>query len=363
MTIEAQLHLTRDDFTLDATFCVPSHGITALFGPSGCGKTTLLRTIAGLEKEARGRFVIGDTVWQDETHCLPTHQRELGYVFQEASLFEHLSVQQNLEYGFKRLPKEKQHFDFDHAVTLLDLAALLPRQPARLSGGERQRVAIARALLSSPQLLLMDEPLAALDQQRKQEILPFFARLHNELDIPILYVSHATDEVARLADYLVLLNDGRVHASGPIAEMLTCADLPLAHDHDAAAIIDATVSGHETPFNLAQLTFPGGQFSVPYAGLSNGLPVGQNVRLRVLARDVSLTLEQQTGTSILNIVPVTITALSEENTLQSPAQLLVQLDANGVPLLARITRKSAAALALKPGKPVFAQIKAIALLG
>ncbi|HHI92606.1 MAG TPA: molybdenum ABC transporter ATP-binding protein [Gammaproteobacteria bacterium] len=362
MTIEAQLHLTRDDFTLDATFCVPSHGITALFGPSGCGKTTLLRTIAGLEKEARGRFVIGDTVWQDEARCLPTYQRELGYVFQEASLFEHLSVRQNLEYGFKRLPKKKQRFDLDQAVTLLDLTALLPRQPARLSGGERQRVAIARALLSNPQLLLMDEPLAALDQQRKQEILPFFARLHSELDIPILYVSHATDEVARLADYLLLLNDGRVQASGPIADMLTRADLPLAHDHDAAAIIDATVSGHETQFSLARLTFPGGQFSVPYAGRSNGLPVGQRVRLRVLARDVSLTLEQQTGTSILNIVPVTVTALDEENTPQSRAQLLAQLDANGVPLLARITRKSAVALALEPGKPVFAQIKAIALL-
>ncbi|MCF6338618.1 MAG: molybdenum ABC transporter ATP-binding protein [Gammaproteobacteria bacterium] len=362
MTIEAQLHLQRDDFTLDATFCVPSHGITALFGPSGCGKTTLLRAIAGLEKETQGRFIIGDTVWQDETHCLPAHQRELGYVFQEASLFEHLSVRQNLEYGLKRLPAEKQRFDFDQAVTLLDLATLLPRQPARLSGGERQRVAIARALLSSPQLLLMDEPLAALDQQRKREILPFFARLHNELDIPILYVSHAADEVARLADHLVLLNGGRVQASGPIAEMLTRADLPLAHDYDAAAIIEASVSGHDTQFNLTQLTFPGGQLSVPRSGSGNGLPVGQTVRLRVLARDVSLTLKQQTGTSILNIVPVTITALNAENARQSNAQLLVQLDANGVPLLARITRKSATALALEPGKPVFAQIKAIALL-
>jgi len=362
MTIEAQLHLRRDDFTLDATFCVPSHGITALFGPSGCGKTTLLRAIAGLEKAAHGRFVIGNTVWQDETHCLPTYQRELGYVFQEASLFEHLSVRQNLEYGFKRLPKEKQRFSFDQVVTLLDLAALLPRQPARLSGGERQRVAIARALLSSPQLLLMDEPLAALDQQRKQEILPFFARLHSELDIPVLYVSHAADEVARLADYLVLLDAGRVQASGPIAEMLTRADLPLAHDHDAAAIIDVTVSGYDTEFNLTQLTFPGGQLSVPHPGLSDELSLGKNARLRVLARDVSLTLEQQTNTSILNIVPVTVTALNEENARQSRAQLLVQIDASGVPLLARITRKSAAALALEPGKPVFAQIKAIALL-
>jgi len=362
MTIEAQLYVQYDHFTLDASFCVPACGVTALFGPSGCGKTTLLRAIAGLEKAARGTFKIGNTVWQDDTTFLPTHRRPLGYVFQEASLFEHLSVQGNLHYGLKRLGGATPRFDLEQVIELLDLDALLPRQPAGLSGGERQRVAIARALLTSPQLLLMDEPLAALDQQRKREILHFFARLHSELEIPILYVSHAADEVARLADYLVLLDDGRVQASGPIAEMLTRTDLPLAHDHDAAAIIDATISGYDTPFNLTCLTFPGGRFSVPHPGPDSELAMGQHVRLRVLARDVSLTLEQQTGTSILNIVPVTVTALNAENTLQPDAQLLVQLDANGVPLLARITRKSAVALALEPGKPVFAQIKAIALL-
>jgi len=200
MTIQAQLHLAHDNFTLDATFCVPARGITALFGPSGCGKTTLLRAIAGLEKDARGTFKIGDTVWQNETRFLPTHQRALGYVFQEASLFTHLSVQQNLEYGFNRISTEQQRIPFEQAVDLLGLESLLSRNPAQLSGGERQRVAIARALLTSPQLLLMDEPLSALDHQRKQEILPFFERLHSELDIPILYVSHAPDEVARLAD-------------------------------------------------------------------------------------------------------------------------------------------------------------------
>lgn len=355
MTIDAHFQLEREHFRLDAAFSVPARGITALFGPSGCGKTTLLRAIAGLEKNARGHFRIGDTVWQDASRCLPTYQRALGYVFQEASLFDHLSVRGNLEYGFTRIAADQRHIPFEQAVELLGLESLLQRHSNQLSGGERQRVAIARALLTSPRLLLMDEPLSALDHQRKQEILPFFERLHAELEIPIIYVSHAPDEVARLADYLVLLDNGRVQASGPIAEMLTRADLPLAHDHDAGAIIDATVTALDADYRLASVSFPGGDFSIAEQRLS----VGQKVRLRILARDVSLTLEHQIGTSILNIIPVTVTALSEEST----AQFLVQLDAAGTPLLARVTRKSADVLQLAPGKPVFAQVKSMALLG
>ncbi|MBL1277882.1 MAG: molybdenum ABC transporter ATP-binding protein [Ectothiorhodospiraceae bacterium] len=354
MSIEAHFQLECEQFKLDVTFSVPARGITALFGPSGCGKTTLLRAIAGLEKNVRGHFRIGENTWQDETTFLPTHQRPLGYIFQEASLFAHLSVQQNLHYGFKRIPAEQQRIPFEQAVNLLGLEPLLARSPARLSGGERQRVAIARALLTSPQLLLMDEPLAALDYQRKQEVLPFFERLHTELEIPILYVSHAPDEVARLADHLVLLDNGQVQASGPITEMLTRSDLPLAHDHEAAAIIDATVASIDDDYHLAKLAFPGGHFFIP----DQGLNVGTKVRLRILARDISLTLQQQTDTSILNIVPVTVAAVSERN----PAQLLVQLDANGVPLLSRITHKSADKLSLAPGKKVFAQVKAVSLL-
>jgi molybdate transport system ATP-binding protein len=359
VTIDAHFQLTHEHFGLDATFSVPARGITALFGPSGCGKTTLLRAIAGLEKNARGHFRIGDTVWQDASRCLPAHQRAVGYVFQEASLFAHLSVRQNLEYGFKRIPIEQRQIPFEAAVELLGLESLLPRQSSQLSGGERQRVAIARALLTSPQLLLMDEPLSALDHQRKQEILPFFERLHAELDIPMLYVSHSPDEVARLADYLVLLEAGQVQASGPIAEMLTRADLPLAHDQDAGAIIDASVTELDADYHLASVAFAGGHFSIAEQKLS----VGDNVRLRILARDVSLTLERQTGTSILNIIPVTVTALNEENASQNKAQLLVQLDAAGTPLLARVTHKSADALKLAPGKSVFAQVKSVALLG
>ena len=355
MTIQAELHLARDNFTLDASFCVPARGITALFGPSGCGKTTLLRAIAGLEKNARGSFKVGDTVWQSDSIFLPTHQRALGYVFQEASLFTHLSVQQNLQYGFNRIPAEQQRIPFEQAVDLLGLESLLSRNPAQLSGGERQRVAIARALLTSPQLLLMDEPLAALDYQRKQEILPFFERLHSELDIPILYVSHAPDEVARLADYLVLLENGQVQASGPITEMLTRIDLPLAHEHDAAAVIDAIVISHDQEFHLSRLKTPGGQFSVARGELE----IGQQVRIRILARDVSLTLERQAGTSILNILPTTVESMTEE----TPSQILVRLKTNNVILLARVTHKSAHDLVLTPGKNVYAQVKAVALLG
>lgn len=358
MTIDAHYQLERKHFTLDATFSVPARGITALFGPSGCGKTTLLRAIAGLEKNARGHFRIGDTVWQDATQCLPTHQRAVGYVFQEASLFNHLSVRGNLEYGFKRIVAEQRHIPFEQAVELLGLESLLQRHSSQLSGGERQRVAIARALLTSPQLLLMDEPLAALDHRRKQEILPFFERLHSELEIPIIYVSHAPDEVARLADYLVLLDNGRVQASGPIAEMLTRIDLPLAHDHDAGAIIDGAVTALDTDYHLATVTFPGGQLSIA----EQNLRMGEKVRLRILARDVSLTLEHQTGTSILNIIPVTVTSLNEDSASQNKAQLLVQLDAAGTTLLTRVTRKSADALKLTPGKAMFAQVKSVALL-
>ncbi|MBA1443755.1 MAG: molybdenum ABC transporter ATP-binding protein [Chromatiales bacterium] len=355
MTIEARFLIERGDFTLDADFIVPAQGISAIFGASGCGKTTLLRAIAGLEQPARGYLKIAGEVWQDGDRFLPPHQRPLGYVFQEASLFPHLSVRGNLEYGYKRLPPEARRVDFDRAVTLLGIEPLLARRPEGLSGGERQRVAIARALLTSPRLLLMDEPLAALDRQSKREILPFLERLHEELSIPVLYVSHAPDEVARLADQLVLLEQGRVRASGPIGEMLTRVDLPLAHGDEAEAIVEAKVTEHDQAFHLTYLEFPGGRFTVA----RKDLPLGQSVRLRLLARDVSLSLERHEGTSILNIFPAKVETLADEN----PAQLMVRLDAGGVPILSRITRKSATILALEPGKTVYVQVKTVALLG
>jgi molybdate transport system ATP-binding protein len=351
--IEARFRLDRGDFRLDAELSIPDRGVTALFGPSGCGKTTLLRAIAGLEACRDGRLFISGESWQDHRRCLPTHRRSLGYVFQEASLFEHLSVRGNLAYGQRRRGRG-QATDFDHVAGLLGIGHLLERPTTGLSGGERQRVAIARALLSAPRLLLMDEPLAALDSASKRAILPFLERLHDELDIPVIYVSHDPDEVARLADHLVLMEAGRVTASGPPAELLTRLDLPLARSADAEALITAEVAGHDEQDQLTELTFSGGSFMVPYRDLA----VGSRVRLRVLARDVSLTLSRATDSSILNIFPVVVTERVEQN----PSQMLVRLDAAGTTLLCRITRRSARTLGLQPGSQVFAQIKTAAIL-
>lgn len=354
MNIEARFYLRRDDFILDTAFSVPLEGITAVFGPSGCGKTTLLRAIAGLEKCQSGYFSLGGDVWEDKQHSLPAHRRPLGYVFQEANLFPHLTVRGNLDYGYKRLPVGARRLAFEQAINLLGIDSLLLRRAHQLSGGERQRVAIARSLLTSPRLLLMDEPLAALDVKSKAEIYPFLERLHNELEIPIIYVSHSPDEVARLADQLILMQSGRIQAVGPIAEMLTRNDLPLAHGNEAESIIEAKVMEHDEVYHLTNLVFAGGQFTVPRKELAEG----QVVRLRILARDVSLTLAEQTNTSILNIFPATIEEIHEEN----PAQMTVRLDAAGVPILSRITRKSAKALDLVTGKQVYVQVKSVALL-
>jgi molybdate transport system ATP-binding protein len=354
MSIEARFCVDRGGFSLDVDLRAPARGVTALFGPSGCGKTTLLRAIAGLERYRDGVLKVGDMIWQSAGRFVPPHRRALGYVFQEASLFAHLSVRRNLEYGVKRVPREQRKVALEQAVELLGIAPLLDRKPARLSGGERQRVAIARALAVSPRLLLMDEPLASLDVNRKQEILPYIESLHNELDIPVIYVSHSPDEVARLADYLVLLEVGRVVGAGDIHEMLTRLDSPLAHGSDAESLIEAAVAGHDDTYHLTHLDFAGGRFTV----IRKPLPVGSPVRLRVAARDVSLTLERQSGTSILNIFPATIDGLIPEG----EAQVTVRLMVGGVPMLARVTRKSAAVLDLKPGKTLYAQAKSVALL-
>ena len=354
MTLHARFYLQRDNFALNVELSVPMTGISAVFGPSGCGKTTLLRALAGLERCENGFLSLGDDVWQDDRRFIPTYQRPLGYVFQEANLFPHLSVLGNLEYGYRRLPQQQRTLKLDQVVPLLGIQPLLNRSPAQLSGGERQRVAIGRALLTSPRLLLMDEPLSALDVKSKHEIYPFLDRLHQELAIPILYVSHATDEVARLANHLVLMEAGNVLASGPIAEMLTRSDLPLAHGAEAESLVEAKVTGHDDQFHLTYLTFAGGQFTVPRSLLAEG----QNVRLRILARDVSLTLQRQSDTSILNIFPVTVEEIVEEN----PAQVTVRLNANGAIILSRVTRKSAAVLGLEKAKTLYAQVKSVAIL-
>jgi molybdate transport system ATP-binding protein len=355
MSIEAKFSIVRGDFKLDVDLKFPAQGITAIFGPSGCGKTTLLRAFAGLEKTCTGHLKINSQVWQENDFSLPPHQRSLGYVFQEPSLFPHLNVQRNVEYGLKRVAESKRKVSIEKSIELLGIGHLLTRNIDQLSGGEKQRVAIARALATSPEILLMDEPLAALDQNLKQEIMPYLESLHKELNIPVVYVSHSADEVARLADHLVLLEDGKVKASGPICDMLTRLDLSLAQGEDAEALIEAEVAGHDDEYNLTYLNFPGGQFTVTQ---NSSLAIGQSVRLRITARDVSLTLEHQTGTSILNIFPVII----DEIIPKGGAQVTVRLLAEGVPLLSRVTKKSAALLELKVGKMVYAQAKSVALL-
>ncbi len=360
--IQATFKCQFDGFALDVSLDLPGRGVTAIFGSSGSGKTTLLRCMAGLERTRSGYLKVNDQVWQDHASGLfvPVHQRALGYVFQEASLFAHLNVQRNLDYGLRRVPAAKRRVSLSHAIELLGIGQLLARQPGTLSGGERQRVAIARALATSPRVLLMDEPLASLDVQRKAEVLPYLERLHEELDIPVLYVSHAPDEVARLADHLVLLDAGQVLASGSTRELMTRLDLPLAHGDAAAAVIDAVVTHVEPAYHLSHAAFAGGQISLLNASLS----VGQRVRVRIQARDVSLTLQRQEGTSILNIFAATVTAIASD----SPGQVMVGVCLNaGIgqesQLLARITRKSADALGLKPGSQVYAQVKGVAVLG
>lgn len=353
--IQARFHLDWPGFVLDVDLDLPARGVTALFGHSGSGKTTLLRCIAGLERARQGRLVVNDEVWQDTHHWLPTHQRPLGYVFQEASLFAHLSVLGNLRYGLRRT-RGPQRVSLEQAIDLLGIGHLLERMPDRLSGGERQRVSMARALSLSPRLLLMDEPLAALDLARKQDILPYLERLHAELDIPVLYVSHSPDEVARLADHIVVLQDGRAVAAGPLGETLARLDLPIHLGEDAGVVLDATVAERDTHWHLARVSFPGGHLWVR----DGGHALGQSVRVRILARDVSIALHPVTGTSIQNCLSATVDQLAPDH---HPALSLVRLTVGASPVLARLTRRAAAELALASGQRVWVQIKAVALIG
>ena len=368
--IAARLRLQRRDFTLDVDLQLPGQGVTALFGPSGCGKTTLLRALAGLERAA-GRVALGNAVWQDDAQrrFTPPHQRPLGYVIQEAALFPHLSVQANLDYGRKRAGAQQgcgdsapaQAFALDAVVALLGIGALMDRRPATLSGGERQRVAIARALATAPRLLLMDEPLAALDAPRKAEILPYLERLHRALALPIVYVTHAMDEVARLADHLVLLEAGRVRAAGPLAELLARPDLPLARQDDAGVVLSARVDSHDHAYGLTRVAFDGGALWVGETGAAPG----DTVRARVLARDVSVARQPPLESSVLNVLPVVLETLqADHGTALLRLRLGPPAQDGAVPtwLLARITRRSAEALALQPGDALFAQVKGVALM-
>ncbi len=355
-------------FALDVDLALPARGITTLFGPSGCGKTTLLRCVAGLERADEAVMEIGGECWEDTGRrlALPTWRRPLGYVFQEASLFEHLDVQGNLAFGLQRAARGAPRREgrsapavtMAQAVELLGIGALLARKPQGLSGGERQRVAIARALLAQPRLLLLDEPLSALDAQRRAEILPWLERLRDEADIPMLYVTHSADEMARLAETLVLMDQGRAVACGPVGEVLLRTDLAVVPADDAGVLLHGTVLERDVPWQLMRVGFEGGSLWLR----DSGATPGERVRLRVLARDVGIATEQPRATSVQNLLPCTIDHIVPDP--RHGAQVLVTLRcAGGEALLARVTGRSAHQLELAPGMGAWAQVKAVALVG
>lgn len=362
--IEARFCSQKQGFSLDINTVLPGKGITGVFGTSGSGKTTFLRCLAGLERVEKGYLRVQGDIWQDDTRFLPTHKRKLGYVFQEASLFGHLSIQQNLEYGWKRTPKAQRRTTFSDVIELLGLEPFLTRYAAQLSGGQRQRVAIARALLTSPTLLLMDEPLSNLDIKSKQDILPYLERLHDDTQIPIMYVSHSPDEIVRLADHLICLEQGKIIASGEINELLTRSDLPLANLDEACAIVNCTVKSHEPDFHVTHLRLACTSNDSP-SQLNNimipekPLAVNSPVRVRILARDVSIALHHAEHTSISNILPATV---MEVFPCDNPFQVMVKLNMQGQVILSKITQRSHDVLNLKPGLSVFAQVKSVALV-
>ena len=355
MKIEVDVTLRRGTFGLSARFESDS-GVTVLFGRSGSGKTTLLNAIAGLVRPEAGRIAVGGEVFFDAARsvCLPPQKRRIGYVFQEGLLLPHLSVRNNLGYGRFFTPEADRYVDFDRVVTLLDLGNLLDRRARHLSGGEKQRVAIGRALLASPRLLLMDEPLASLDAPRKGEILHYVERLKDEMRIPIVYVSHAIEEVTRLADTLVLVSNGKVTGVGSVPELSARLDLRTQIGRfEGGAVIDATVAGQDLASGLARLAFDGGEL------LTTDIDalVGERVRVRIRARDVSIALEKPRGISVLNCLPGIVAELGDDR----GSSVDVRIAVGPTSIIARITRHSAIQLGLAPGGEVFALVKAVSL--
>jgi molybdate transport system ATP-binding protein len=353
--LEVDVECQLGNFQLAARF-ESQAAVTALFGRSGAGKTSIVNGIAGLLRLARGRVAIGGRVLFDSSRRIdvPARRRRIGYVFQEARLFPHLSVRQNLQYGRRFTRPAERYVREDQVIELLEIEPLLTRRPGALSGGERQRVAIGRALLTSPQLLLMDEPLASLDAARKSDILRYVERLSTEMRVPIVYVSHSIEEVTRLSDTLVLISKGRVAAAGPVSEIMSRLDLqPLTGRYAAGAVIEARVDSHDEQFDLTRLKFVGGELCTPRIRL----PSGAAVRVHVRARDVAIAVERPSGLSVQNVLAGKLVEISRE----PGAFAEVKLDVGGTPLLARVTRRAADELRLIPGMQVFALIKSVAL--
>jgi len=357
--IEAVFRGSLGGFSLDATFSAPATGVTVIFGPSGCGKTTVARCLAGLQFLPGSFCAIDGDIWQDQSTFRKAHQRPVGYVFQEASLFSHLSVKRNLLYGAPRASgASSDRVGFDEVIDLLGLARLMERSPHHLSGGERQRVAIGRALLSQPKLLLMDEPLSALDRLTKNEILPFLERLHARLSLPVIYISHDMAEIERLADHLILMQHGSVIGAGPLAVLQSDPALPLAAARDAAISLDATVEAYDASYGLLTLQVEGGRLLVPAPSVA----VGTRQRLRISASDVSLARTAPQANSILTVLPARIVSSSVLGHGEVIAVLALGSEGHGATLLARITRRSRDLLGLADGMPVFAQVKAVSLV-
>ncbi len=356
--ISLRLALQRAEFNLAITITVPARGVTVLFGPSGSGKTTVLRCVAGLER-ASGQILIGDEVWQDDQRQIfvPTWQRELGFVFQEASLFEHLDVRRNLEFGLNRLRIERQaaRVALDDAIDLLGIGSLLDRSTVNLSGGEKQRVAIARALVTQPKILLLDAPLASLDIARRKEILPWLERLHRELQIPVIYVTHSLDELARLADHVVMLDQGRVSASGHLQEICTHPIMAMTAGDEAGVVVESTIQRIDREFHLAEVGFGNGTLWVR----DGGVPAGAPIRVRILARDVSLATSAQGSSTIQNVISGVIESITDE---AHASQALVTVRCGEAILLSRVTRRALATLQLRKGSPVWCQVKSAALI-
>jgi molybdate transport system ATP-binding protein len=353
--LKASLHSDSQVFELDVNCQLPSQGITAILGESGCGKTTLLRCIAGLEKNVHGELKIDDTTWLDESKRVPTYDREIGFVFQDARLFEHLNVHRNLQFAVKRSHEKVKKAFYEEVITALGISHLLQQKPEQLSGGEKQRVAIARALLIKPKMLLMDEPLASLDNARKQEVLPYLAALQNMFHVPMLYVSHSTDEVCKLADYVIVLHQGKVVVQGPINDVFSSAKLPSIYTRETSTIVDAKIVEKNEHWHLLKAQFGGSTIWLQ----DNKQTVGKTVRLRILANDVSLSLKDETESTILNRLEGRIGGIEID---KNGASALVTIEINRTEIVAQVTRKSVDDLFLMVGMTIWAQIKSVAIL-
>ncbi len=356
--IACKLSLTKNDFTLSLEAVFSSTGVTAVFGRSGSGKTTLLRCLAGLECAA-GQVAVNQTTWQDSNTFLPPHQRPVGYVFQSANLFYHLSVQKNLvyaqRYGSQRRTENVEVLGYDEVVDLCGVRHLLARCCDGLSGGERQRVAIARALLTQPEVLLMDEPLASLDDSGKHDILGFLLKIKQRVDLPIIFVSHSVNEVARIADEVLVLEAGRVVRQGSVSEVFNPSVL-LSYEEEPGFIVAATVVEKDEQWGLVHAAFSGGIIYVR----DTGMDIGQRIKIYILAKDVSITLSEHCDSSVLNILPSRIVSISDiEKNMQS---VLVSLQIGDTSFLAKITRRSLALLELACDQMVYVQIKTMAIL-